>query len=229
MIPRYHGIVLALDAEDETSALELVRAAAGYVDAIKIGYQLILNTDLDILRTIRREGVAIPAIADLKITDAPHIAKRMTEAAFKAGYSAVTVSAVCGRTAIRGCVEVAGQYSGLVIAFLEFSQLDGLITSDTADHGALLACEEGAHGILAPGTRPSRISQLRAIVGRQCEIFSCGIGAQGPEPGSAIRSGADFEIIGRTICDSADPQQAASNISKNLRAIISSSESAEGR
>jgi len=39
---------------------------------------------------------------------------------------------------------------------------------------------------------------LRNIVGALI-IACCGIGAQGPEPGSAIKAGADFEIIGRTI------------------------------
>jgi orotidine-5'-phosphate decarboxylase len=46
---------------------------------------------------------------------------------------------------------------------------------------------------------------------------SCGIGAQGPEPGSAINAGADFEIIGRKIYGAKDPRAAIIEINDAIK------------
>ncbi len=220
MIDRHSGIVFALDIEDEQNAIKLAEVVSPYVDAIKIGYQLILNTDLRIISRIKAAGIQIPVIADLKITDAPHIVGCMAKAAFSAGYDAVTISAVCGFTALKNCVMVSNSYGKGVIAFLEFTQSDGLISASLADAAARIAVKSGVYGILAPGTRPERVSSLRGIVGNTCHIFSCGIGAQGGEPGSAIKAGADFEIIGRQICRAGNPEITAQNLSGDFQVII---------
>jgi len=224
MIERYHGIVFALDTDNETHALELARAVSQYVDAIKIGYQLIMNTDLRILSRLRSEGILIPAIADLKITDAPHIVSCTAKAAFCAGYDAVTISAHCGHTALLNCITVSEAYGKCVIAFLEFTQNDGLIPSDLANEAARLAVEDGIYGIIAPGTKPQRVSMLRNIVGQNCRIFSCGIGAQGAKLGSAINAGADFEIVGRAICGAANPEFTAKSYSTDLRSLMNATQ-----
>lgn len=227
MIDRYHGIVFALDTDNGMHALELAQAVSPHVDAIKIGYQLILNTDLRILSRLRAEGILVPAIADLKITDAPHIVNCMAKAAFNAGYDAVTISAYCGHTALRNCVMVSESYGKDVIAFLEFTQNDALVSPDLANEAAQRAVEDGVYGILAPGTRPERVSTLRSIVDQSCRIFSCGIGVQGAQFGSAIRAGADFEIVGRAICGSTNPDFTARSLSSNLRSIIASIQNKE--
>jgi len=59
-------------------------------------------------------------------------------------------------------------------------------------------------GIVAPATRTEKIKYLRRRL-PDTIILSPGIGAQGAKPGSAIRAGANYEIIGRMIAMAANP------------------------
>jgi len=217
---RRTGLVLALDMDYETPALELVADVYTYVDAIKIGYVLILSEGLSVMKAIKREFPQLPIIADLKIADAPHIARKMTLLALDAGADVVSVCGVCGATVIQECLQLTEYRKKNLLVFLEFTQLDGLIGPNQANQIALMAKERSAWGILAPGTKPHRIKELRSLVGQNLVIVSCGIGAQGIEPGTALKAGADFEIVGRHICTALDPKVAAANISNSLSAII---------
>lgn len=220
MLKRRTGIILALDAPSKMTALQLLKQVSRNIDAVKIGYQLILGEGLNIIGLVRREYPNLPIIADLKIMDAPHIATKMVSLAIEAGCDLVTVCGQCGPTVISDCIQVARKRGGDIILFVEFTQPNGLIGTDQANKAALLAREKGAYGILAPGTKPKRIKELRSTIGSDLVMISCGVGAQGPEPGSAIMAGANFEIIGRAIYDAAHPQLAASNIAKKLSTIV---------
>lgn len=204
MIKKKTGIILALDIEDENSALRVVRATSEHLDAIKIGIPLIINTGLPIIHRIK-EYCQLPLIADLKIMDVPHIARKILSSALNEGCDIVTISGQCGPTVIKDCLEFAHSMGKEIIIFTEFTHSDGLIDSNTANRVAYLSRELKVYGIQAPGTKPERVSQLRDIVGPDLVIVSCGIGAQGPAVGSALKAGADFEIIGRKICDADNP------------------------
>jgi orotidine-5'-phosphate decarboxylase len=77
----------------------------------------------------------------------------------------------------------------------------------------MLAKAAGARGIVAPATRPERISELRRIIG-DLEIISPGVGAQGGKASDALRAGADFVIVGRAIYDAPDPGAAARKLAE---------------
>ena len=64
-------------------------------------------------------------------------------------------------------------------------------------------------GIIAPATRPTVLAEVRRTIPRDMLIISPGVGAQGAPFGSAIRAGADYEIVGRAIYASQDPAAAA--------------------
>jgi orotidine-5'-phosphate decarboxylase len=221
-VDRRTGLILALDMDYETRALELVADVYAHVDAIKIGYVLILSEGLSVMKVIKRKFPQLPIIADLKVADAPHIARKMTLLALDAGADVVSVCGICGPTVIQECLQLTEYRKKNLLVFLEFTQLDGLIGPEQANRMALMAKEKGVWGILAPGTKPHRIKELRSLVGQGLVIISCGIGAQGTEPGTALRAGADFEIVGRQICTAPDSKVAAANISNSLSAIIKS-------
>lgn len=219
---RHTGLILALDMDYETPAIELLADVYMYVDAVKIGYQLILSGGLRVMNVIKREFPQLPIIADLKIMDAPHIAKKMTFLALDAGADVVSVCGICGPTVLEECLQSTEYRQRKLLVFLEFTQLDGLIGAVQANQIALMAKEKGVWGILAPGTKPHRIKELRGLVGSSLVIVSCGIGAQGTEPGTALKAGADFEIVGRQICAAPNSKVAAANISNSLSVIIKS-------
>ena len=106
---------------------------------------------------------------------------------------------------------------GQVFVAAEMSHPGGKqFTAPIADKLAELAKSAGARGIVAPATRPERISDLRKIIGGM-EIISPGVGAQGGKASDAIKAGADYIIVGRAIYESHDPRDAASRLADEVR------------
>jgi orotidine-5'-phosphate decarboxylase len=85
-----------------------------------------------------------------------------------------------------------------------------------ADQLARLAVEVGASGVIAPATRPERIAHVRSIVGKLL-ILSPGVGAQGGSAVDAVRHGADYVIVGRSIYGDPDPKGAAGRVVKAIK------------
>jgi orotidine-5'-phosphate decarboxylase len=79
-----------------------------------------------------------------------------------------------------------------------------------AEQLATLAVETGADGIIAPATRPDRVSILRKIVGKK-KILAPGIGTQG---GDVVRIAGlvDGIIVGRSVYADENPARAAAGI-----------------
>ena len=201
-----------MDFTEERQTLNLVRDIWEDLDAIKVGLPLVLNCGLDIVKKLK--SIAdIPIIADFKIMDYSLIAVKTVETAIDAGYDSVVVCGACGPTVISRCVKAANDKK--VFIFVEFTHRDGLLDSNIANRSARLAKELGAYGIFAPGTKPERIKELRDIVG-DLVIACCGIGAQGPEPGSGIKAGADFEIIGRAIYEADNSKSTITRIVEEI-------------
>lgn len=210
---RKSGIIFAADLQNEGRLISIISEIADNIDAIKIGYPLVLSSGIQIVKKIKNI-CDIPIIADFKIMDTSVIATTIVKIALYSGCDGVMLCGVIGPTAISDCIEIAGK--DMTFVFTEFTQPDGLINPKLSDDVARIAKDLGAYGIQAPGTKPDRIKRLRDIVGSDLKIISCGIGAQGPPPGSAIKAGADFEIIGRAIYDAKNPKLAVKEIGKKI-------------
>lgn len=209
ILKRENGIILALDVETREKALKICRETADFVDAIKVGYPLILNTDLAVIGELKK--FKKPIIADLKVADIPFVSKRICEAAVKSGADYVIVHGFVGGDVVKACSSVAKIF---VVAEMSHAGAEEFMTKD-----ALMIAEiarEYAEGIVAPATRPRRIKELRKAV-RDLIIMSPGIKAQGANVGDAVTAGADFEIIGRGIYEATDPRKAAEEFSKRIR------------
>lgn len=179
---------------------------APYLDAIKIGYPLVLSSGLGIARDLTSLG--LPLIADFKVADIPFTNRLICDQVFQAGFQAVIVHGFPGRDSVQACVDSAHSYGGRCLVVAEMSHPGALEFFPAASERiALLATECGAEGIIAPATRPERIARLREIVGSR-KIYAPGVGAQGGnlEKASLL---ADGIIVGRAIYDSPDPEEAA--------------------
>lgn len=209
-------VILALDVIDIERAIEIASATSEYIDAIKIGLRLGLTAGLNIVDRIRNSA-DLPMIADIKIGDIPEIAGGLARLCYDLGFDAVTIQGFVGPTAIEECVRESRGIKD-VIVITEITHPDAeIFMQPFSDDIAQMAKDVGATGIQAPGTRPERVRRLRRIVGEDMLIVSCGIGAQGGKIGSAIKAGADFEIIGRTIYNDANPKKAAMEIARRLK------------
>ncbi len=207
-------IILALDVTSRADAMRVVEAVKGYVDAIKINWPLILATGPEMIKEMSRVK---DVICDFKIADIPNTNKLIVEQAMSRGASAVICHGFTGDDSVKACVDAA---RGQVFVVTEMSHPGGKqFTAPLADKLAAIAKSAGARGIVAPATRPERITALRKIIGG-LEIISPGVGAQGGKASDAIRAGADYIIVGRAIYDAPDPGSAAKALADEVRGSI---------
>ncbi len=207
-----HRLILALDMTDATRALAVAESVRPHVDAVKIGWPLILAGGVDILRGLAKSGYVL---CDFKIADIPNTNRLIVERAVAAGASGVICHGFAGEDSVRACIEAARGADVFVVT--EMSHPGGAqFTAKLAEDFARLAARVNATGIIAPATRPERVRALRAIIGRK-QILSPGVGAQGGKASDVIAAGADAVIVGRAIYEAPDPSRAAKEIATEIR------------
>ena len=196
-------LILALDVTEKKRAIAIAGACAPHLDAIKLGYPLVLAAGLGIAGAL--EELDRPLIADFKVADIPNTNRLIAEQVFDAGFSSIICHGFTGEDAIRACVEVAADYGGacFVVAEMSHPGATAFFHGGTAEKIARLAVACGADGIIAPATRPERLRALRGIVGKR-KILSPGVGAQGGDA-ELVAELADGIIVGRAIYEANDP------------------------
>ncbi|HJJ89798.1 MAG TPA: orotidine-5'-phosphate decarboxylase [Methanocorpusculum sp.] len=201
-------LLLALDVKRKEKAIQVARACADEVDAIKIGYPLVLSTGLDIVKDL--EEIEVPIIADFKVADIPNTNLQICKEVFEAGCSGIITHAFCGKDSLATCVDVAHEYDGICLVVCEMSHPGALdfLSGKNAERMATMAKIVEADGIISPATRPERTATLRRIVGTSMKIYSPGVGAQGAQV-DEIKKYVDGIIVGRAIYDATDPKEAA--------------------
>ena len=200
-------LILALDVTEKRKALSIAHECAPYLDAIKIGYPLILSSGLSIADDLDAED--LPLIADFKVADIPNTNRLIAEQVFDAGFSSIICHGFTGKDAVQACVDAAADYGGscFVVAEMSHPGATEFFFGGTSEKIAHLAIECGADGIIAPATRPERVKVLRGIIGNR-KILSPGVGAQGGEVSKIARL-VDGIIVGRAIYESDNPGNAA--------------------
>jgi orotidine-5'-phosphate decarboxylase len=208
-------LILALDVTRGDEARSIARACAPFLDAIKIGYPLVLSSGRDAVAEIA--GLGLPLIADFKVADIPNTNRLITEQAFSMGFSAVIAHAFTGKDAALACINTAHECGGRCFVVVEMSHPGGaeFFHGGVAERLARIAVECNADGIIAPATRPDRIAVMRNIV-KQLPIYSPGVGVQGGDLDQVARL-VDGIIVGRSIYQASDPAIAAREYSRIRR------------
>ncbi|MDT8358582.1 MAG: orotidine-5'-phosphate decarboxylase [Methanomicrobiaceae archaeon] len=112
-------LILALDVTRGDEAYSIAQACAPYLDAIKIGYPLVLSSGRDMVSEIA--GLGLPLIADFKVADIPHTNRLITEQVFSMGFSAVIAHAFTGKDSTRSCIDTAHECGGRCYVVVEMS------------------------------------------------------------------------------------------------------------
>jgi len=207
--PKNH-LILALDVIGIERAAKVAQATADYVDAIKIHWPVMLERGL---HGVRGLAEVAPVIVDAKLSDIPSTNRVACEIIYSCGASGVICQGFAGEDSVRACVEAGGD----VYVLIEMSHPGSLqFISKHSRQMALMAKKVGASGIVAPANRPEKLASYRKIAGPSMQILCPGIGVQGGNPGDAVASGADFEIVGRAICGAENPAQAAKEIAQAI-------------
>jgi orotidine-5'-phosphate decarboxylase len=203
-------LILALDVTGRDDALRIAEQCSPYLDAIKLGYPLILAQGISFARELAAFG--LPLIADFKVADIPNTNRLIAGQVFAHGFSAIICHGFCGSDSVAACVDTAHENGGgcYVVAEMSHPGAEEFFHGGTAEMIAAMARTLDADGIIAPATRPERVVLLRDIVGKK-RIYSPGIGAQGGsfEPLAGIVDGI---IVGRQIYTASDPAAAAARL-----------------
>ena len=207
-------LILALDVTSRDRALFLAELLQDCFDAIKIGYPLILNAGLEVVKEIAAFG---PVLADLKIADIPNTNRLICEAVLGAGASGIIAHAFPGKDSLQACADSAEAHGADLFVVTEMSHPGAeQFMAPLARELARLAVAVGAAGVVAPATRPERIRLIRTIIGSRI-IISPGVGAQGGSAAAALQAGADYLIAGRSIIEAEDPAAAAERLLAEIR------------
>lgn len=201
------SLILALDVTDKRKAVSIATRCAPHIDAVKVGYPLVLAAGLSVADDLG--DLDLPLIADFKVADIPNTSRLIAEEVFTSGYDALICQGFTGRDSVTACVEIAREYGGECFVVTEMSHPGAteFFHGGVAERIATLAKECDADGIIAPATRPERIASLKGLIG-DLKIYSPGIGAQGGDI-SAIKGIVDGVIVGRAIYEAEDPERAA--------------------
>ena len=217
------GLIVALDINDQDKACDLAREVGDKVAAVKVGSQLFSVAGPDIVNRIQGAGASV--FLDLKFHDIPNTVRKAVEAVSNLGVSFFTVHASGGREMISAAKEAAGDSKVLAVTILtslgphEVSEIG--FGGDIGEHVvrlAELAREAGADGIVCS---PLEVARLRAVLDPACILVTPGVRPAGSAvndqariatPAQALKSGADYLVVGRPIVKAIDPVKAVEMI-----------------
>ncbi len=201
----------------------LIDGLKSMIAGFKIGVPYILGVGLSEVAEIIKDHKDTYFLADLKLADIDAIMKLTAKLARDAGFNGIIAHGFIGYEG--GLAGLSSYCSELGLDLYVVTSMSHPGSSEIYDKvlddvlGVVKRIK--ATGVVAPATRPSIIRYIRNYIGMNYIIISPGVGAQGAEPGSAICSGADFEIVGRAITSSVNPVEATKNLivlqEKNLR------------
>jgi orotidine-5'-phosphate decarboxylase len=205
-------LILALDVMEKENALKISEAVGNVVDAVKIGYPLVLSCGIEIVSKISESA---HVICDFKVADIPNVNRLIVERAIKNGAQGIIVQGFVGKDSIEACIKAAGGKDVFVV--VEMSHPGGAeFYQPLTDKFAKMAKELGASGVIAPATRPERIMHIKKLIGN-LKILSPGVGVQGGSAAAAIKAGADYIIVGRSIYNAENPNAEAQKIADNIK------------
>jgi len=205
-------LILALDVYERERAIKIAVDSAPYLWGIKVNWPLILGSGLGIIRELK-EATNLPIIADLKLADIPNTNRLIASEVFRAGADYVIAHGFTGRDSVEAVME-----EGSVIVVVDMSHEGSKEFLSPSSDGLIdMANELIPFGVVAPATRPERIAYVRRKLRKEIKILSPGVGAQGGRASDAIRAGADFVIVGRSIYTSPNPGESARAIWEEVK------------
>jgi orotidine-5'-phosphate decarboxylase len=230
------NIILALDfpytekhEQLLSRSLKILESVSPHLCAVKMNRQLALPLGLfNGVQTIviRAHDLGLPTIMDAKINDIGNTNRAIAEYYYKAGFDAVIVSPFVGwEEGSQPIFEVAKKMSRGVIVLVYMSHKGavegyGQMVQDSTTKRlvpqyrifAEKALKWNADGAVVGATYPDRIREIHALLKAKVPIYSPGVGAQGGDVEAAVKAGAQYLIVGRTIVEAKNPEKTAEQI-----------------
>lgn len=222
--------IVALDRPDARAALTLVERIGTACDYYKVGNELFTSSGPQVVEALRALGKSV--FLDLKLHDIPNTVGQTAARAASLGASLLTVHATGGKEMMEAAVAGAGDNCGILVVTI----LTSLDTSDIrlAWGRARLdlsrevlrlsgqAAAAGAHGVVCSGLEARSVS---GEYGERLRLLVPGIRRPGDPsndqrrtvtPLEAVRAGASYIVLGRTVTGAEDPAEAMTSVNKML-------------
>jgi orotidine-5'-phosphate decarboxylase len=229
-------LIVALDVETPTQALDLVKRLNSVAGMFKVGSQLFTSAGPQIVKDI----IALDAkvFLDLKFHDIPHQVAGAARSAAELGVSLFTIHASGGSEMMQRAVEAVSDRSRTkVLAITVLTSIDETILSEigvtsTPAESVMrlmkLAVKSGVDGVVAS---PQEIETIRHTVSNpDFLIVTPGIRPASSKsgdqkrvatPAAAIAAGASYLVVGRPITGAANPLEAAREIVTEMTSDMS--------
>jgi orotidine-5'-phosphate decarboxylase len=222
-------VVLALDPPANKRdlpgfAVKTIRAVERHVCAVKMNFHLLLPLGtLEIVKINRlAHSCGLQSIADIKLNDIENTNEVAVDHLTRMGFDAVIANPFIGKGALATLVQKAHRVNAGVIALVYMSHPGakegfGLEVGGSGLYKEFLerAADAGADGIVVGATQ---LDVLGQVAGR-LPVYSPGVGAQGGDAGKAIKNGADYLIIGRSIVEARQPARVAREIQESILSV----------
>lgn len=228
-------LIVALDVADRAAALRAVDRLSGHVGFFKVGLEIFTHEGPRLVEEIRDRGEKV--FLDLKLHDIPNTVRGAVRSACGLGVEMLTLHASGGP----GMLAVAAQEAQssdkppLLLAVTALTSLSaddvhalgvGSSIEDWVARLASMAYDSGIGGLVAS---TKELPMLRRKFEGAMKLVIPGIRPAGAAqqdqsriatPGEAIRSGADYIVVGRPILQSPDPVSAADAIVAEIQQAL---------
>lgn len=220
-------IIVALDCESPKIADGLVEQLGNDVGFYKVGMELYAAGGMSYVKDLLRRGKRV--FLDLKLYDIGETVKRAVAIIAQTDITFLTVHAV--PQVVRAALEGRGSGGVRLLAVTVLTSLtQEEIEADghTTDVSALVslrarnALDAGADGLI---TSPLEAGKLRGEIGPEPLLITPGVRSAGADAGDqkriatpreALRSGANYIVVGRQVTRASDPAAAAGQIRREL-------------
>jgi orotidine-5'-phosphate decarboxylase len=230
-------LIFALDANNYEEALSWVELLSGHVGMFKVGKELFTAVGPKIIKSIKERNQRV--FLDLKFHDIPNTVARAAEAAVRLNVDMFNVHASGGSQMIKeavsaawACADNLGTARPILLAVTVLTSLNNAdlaeigfqkSTKDLVLHLAQLAQTAGASGVVASA---QDISLLRENLDDNFVIVTPGIRSAGVTTKDdqkrtlsayeAVKTGADYIVVGRPIRDAKEPLDACRQIVQEI-------------
>mgnify|MGYP001133517736 CR=1 FL=1 len=222
-IPARDRLIVALDLPTVADAEAMVAGLGDSVTFYKVGLQMIFAGGIDSARRLAGEGKQV--FLDAKLLDIDNTVEGAVSSIVPLGVTFLTIHAY--PKAMRAAVKARGDAA---LKLLGVTVLTSLDAADLAAAGyaaapdalvAARAADARAAGMDGVVASPAEAAAVRRIIGPDVALVTPGVRPAGTAsgdqkrvatPGSAIRDGADYLVVGRPVTSAADPRAAAEAI-----------------
>jgi orotidine-5'-phosphate decarboxylase len=221
-------VILALDFDRPQDARRLVEETSGLVRIYKVGSILFTGSGREVVDVVRAEGGRV--FLDLKFHDIPNTVRGAVRAAARLGVSMLTVHASGGVDMMRAALEGAGEGAKLsgnrrpavVGVTLLTSHAGGGDTAGRVIELAGSAAEAGIDGVVCSVQEVRKVkatygdSLLAVVPGIRLSDQAKDDQARVGTPAQAVRDGADYIVVGRSVTKAPDPRGTLARIREEV-------------